>query len=444
MGGCRPPANLLCLSGAAARNACARRSVLRCCEAATLLRSLPQWNLASSWQWTGHPKGVTARSGSPLEEKMQSQFYWVGSGFVILLGILFSASYSRTAFDQPINVFDIATPPRYLARRRPFFLGRVAFVGFCLAAYAFALVFHREIPALIQFAPSIVQSALADLVKAVSDDTHRSGLITVVVITIGFAYFVKNDFPGNVIYNFRSLVYSSIAVPFACKRTCEQLQHRLNVPQEQREAQMEDTSLHIGADYFGLPVNDVKRQWAEVAYLKQWIASQKAVFPGCEIFSDPNFNSAKAHNQFIALRELMGLYGSEPGDADSLAAMTELLEDLRSHHARYVACLLLTQANNRLQFYDACRKLGIDPGTPEPSNPMVYSALYVITLAVAIVLGPYLSAVAYDIVSDADSTIHHEPFISTKLRPTYKSSKFFCLIGYMVRKSTITPMRPRR
>jgi hypothetical protein len=328
---------------------------------------------------------------------MQAHFYWVGSSFVILLGILFTVGNSKTVFDQPINISDIRTPPRYLTRRKPFFLAKATFVGFCLAAYAFSLIFYRQIPTLIQFVPSIAQSELANIVKTIDDKTHPSWLVTVVGITIGFFYLLKTDFPGNVIYQFRSLVYSSISVPFACKRICEQIQHSLDVPEHYQQALANDTDLHIAVGDFGLSATDVLRQWAEIAYLDRWIRTQKEAFPSCEIFSDASFASPKVHNQFIALRELMYLYSAEQPDAESLAAITELLKELRSHHARYVSCLLLTQAGNRLEFYKACKNVGIDPGPVSPGNPIVYSALYVVVLATTVVLGPYLFAVAYDI-----------------------------------------------
>jgi len=333
---------------------------------------------------------------------MQISLYMAGSALVVLLGILFGASYSEQVFEQPVTVVDVAIPPRFLIRRRPFLLGKSAFVGFCLTVYAFALVFYREIPGLIQFAPAIVQAELADVIKAIDDGTHPSLLLTAVAITIGFFYVLKSDFPGNVVYRFRSFIYSSISVPIAFKRTWAQLLDNLTVPEPQRTALVEDAELHITLPDFELSRADVNRQWAELAYMNSWIKLQKDGLPGGEIISDASFDFSKSRNQFIALRELVHLLKSAQSNAESYAAMTEILTELRSDYARCASYLLLTQSAGRLEFYEECRKIGIDPGVPFVGNPLAYSAQYVITLAITVILGPYLFAVGYDVFSSVD------------------------------------------
>ena len=47
----------------------------------------------------------------------------------------------------------------------------------------------------------------------------------------------------------------------------------------------------------------------------------------------------------------------------------------------------------------------------------------------------------FSLVSEAESTIHHVPWIFTKLRPISKAAKFFRRMGHSASKATISPLR---
>ena len=47
----------------------------------------------------------------------------------------------------------------------------------------------------------------------------------------------------------------------------------------------------------------------------------------------------------------------------------------------------------------------------------------------------------FSFVSAAESTIHHLPWISTKLRPISKAAKFFGRMGHNASNATISPLR---
>ena len=51
------------------------------------------------------------------------------------------------------------------------------------------------------------------------------------------------------------------------------------------------------------------------------------------------------------------------------------------------------------------------------------------------------SSARFSFVSEAESTIHQVPWISTKLRPISKVVKFFRRMGHSASNATISPLR---
>jgi len=217
-------------------------------------------------------------------------------------------------------------------------------------------------------------------------------------VTAAFLTAVKNDFPGNVLYRFRSLIYSMISVTFAYGRIRERLLNGLTVPADARLALSRDPKLGIASTDFDLPRADPGRQWAELAYMRGWVEERRAV--GNDIFTDRNFDPDGSHHQFIGLRELVR--GCKAGDAEACSAMASILKDVREQYARYMACLLLTSSTSRQSFHESCHQAGIDTGPLTVENPISYSAIYLIALAVTVAAGPYLSAVGYDLWTGHD------------------------------------------
>lgn len=101
-------------------------------------------------------------------------------------------------------------------------IGKLVFIGFCLLAYLFALVFYRELPSLIDLMPG-AKAVVGDNIKVIEDKTHPSLLVVTVVVTAAFLTAVKSDFRGNILYRFRSLIYSMISVTSAFDRIRERL-----------------------------------------------------------------------------------------------------------------------------------------------------------------------------------------------------------------------------
>jgi hypothetical protein len=336
-------------------------------------------------------------AGHSEEAMMQEQWYILGSIVVVLCGIVFGSSRSAEVFGQTVAASGVPTPTRYLVRRWPFMIGKLAFTAFCLLAYLFALIFYRELPALVDLMPGVAKAALGDYVNVISDKSHPSLLAITIAVTAGFLCFVKNDFPGNVVYSFRGMMYATISVTFAYDRIRERLLNSLTVPDQERSALAQEPNLGVLLTYFDLHAADIDRQWAELAYMRDWV--EKARASGNDIFVDRNFDFDRSHNQFIALRELVRGCRSGKLDAEACASMASILREVREQYARYMSCLLLTSSTTRLSLHDACSRAGIEAGPLTVENPVFYSASYLITLAVSVVLGPYLSAVGYDLWS---------------------------------------------
>jgi hypothetical protein len=318
-----------------------------------------------------------------------------GCAFVIALGVLFGLSTSTRTFRESLLVHGAPTPTEYLVRRAPFFLGQVVFAAFCLGAYAFILVFHQLLPQLIKFLPEGGKQVVEPYVAVITTgDTPI--LVTVIALTVGFLAAVRKEFPGNLLFAFRSFIYSALAVPMACKHVGEQLLDGLNVPRSKRQDLARDPLLHISIGDFSREREDSRRRWAELAYMNDWVDDKKEKNRAILVFLARSFDSHKLQNEFIALRELTRLPKNQLDDG-SRDAMNELLKELRSQYARYVSCILISLSTSRLDFFRRCKETGIDPGRPGVYNPLIYSALYITTLAIAVAAGPYVTGIGFDV-----------------------------------------------
>lgn len=193
----------------------------------------------------------------------------IAGGIVAVVGLICGYLYSRSAFEKAIAISDVPTPPQYLVRRRPFLLGETVFVAFCLGVYAFALIFYRELPLLVQLLPPASQVAVTDVVKMAAE-SNPSLLAIALAITIAFFHFLEGDFRGNFIYSFRTIVYSSISVPFACARVQERLLNALVVPTSLRIEVANNPALGVALSDFSRQRPDIKRRWAELSAMYLW------------------------------------------------------------------------------------------------------------------------------------------------------------------------------
>jgi hypothetical protein len=334
---------------------------------------------------------------------MSSEFY--GIVFIIFVGAIFAVYFAGQTFREPVAIQGVPTALEYLVRRRPLLLGQFAFVLFCLAIYVFALVFYKQLPQIAEFLPDAAKDALKGLLKLIgspdspsngasvsASDKSSSLLVIVFAITTTFLYFVRTSFKGNIIFSFRSLLHSWMAVPVACKHATDQLLENLTVPEAERADLQSDPRFHVSENDFEESAGPIRRQWAKLAYMNYWARRQKR---------DDLANSFRfdhLERQFIALRELTRVLESDVDDQEAILAAPELLRSLRAKYARYMACILMNLSSSRRDFYDRCREVGIDPGILAVENPLWYSALFIITLVAAIAIGPYLIAVGYDLI----------------------------------------------
>jgi hypothetical protein len=339
---------------------------------------------------------------------MSGEFY--GIAFIAFVGVIFAIYFAGQTFKEAVALHDVPTPLDYLVRRNPLRLGQFAFVCFCLAIYVFALVFYRQLPQLVEFLPDEAKNALkgalaaigspeatANEAAAATNKRTASLLVIVLAITTAFLYVIRTSFKGNIIFSFRSLVYDWIAVPIACQHASDQLLANLQVAAPERQTLANVQRLHIDLPDFEQPAGPIKKQWAELAYMNRWVREQRAQNQTAYVFLSKTFDFDQLHREFLALRELTRAVKTGPQDDEAIAAALDLLKDLRAKHARYVACIIMSISTDRVDFYNRCSEVGINPGLLTVENPLRYSLQFVIALLVTIVLGPYLFAVGYEL-----------------------------------------------
>ena len=331
---------------------------------------------------------------------MISEFYEIG--FIVFVGAIFAIYFAGQTFREPVAIQGIPTPLEYLVRRRPLLLGQFAFVLFCLAVYAFGLVFYKQLPQIADFLPEEAKGALKGALKLIgtpdspsngASDKNSSLLVIVFAITTAFLYFIRTSFKGNLIFSFRSLLHSWMAVPVACRHATDQLFEDLTVPEAGRADLQADPRFHVDENDFDEAAGPIRRQWAKLAYMNFWVRRQR------KDHLATSFNLDRLEREFIALRELTRVVESGVDDEEAVLAASELLKRLRTKYARYMACSLMNLSSSRRDFYNRCREVGINPGDLAVENPLWYSALFIITLVAAIVTAPYLIAVCYDLIA---------------------------------------------
>jgi hypothetical protein len=331
---------------------------------------------------------------------MDSELPLIGAGIVVLIGLIFGYAGASQTFEKVVEVAEVSIRPRFLVRQQPFFYGRITFILFCLGAYVFALVFYRQLPTLVPLLPEAAQSFIPDSLKTMNDPSL--GLIAIAAaITAAFLHFLESDFKGNFIYRFREIIYSSMSVPFASLRIQKRLLDAMAVPQPQQAALAAQPGLGVTETDFSLNRDDIRRQWAELVAMHEWVEALRTSPESHAMFADESFAFEKSHNRFVAAgQSVQGYRAGAVNNPQVYIAVGKFLGELRSEYARYIACLLLSQSPSRRELSTACEQWGISIGSTRVASPLKYSALYLVTLMASIVLGPYLCAVGYDLGHD--------------------------------------------
>jgi hypothetical protein len=320
---------------------------------------------------------------------------WLGCILVVSLGMFFGINFAGKMFDEPFPVADsIPTNPRFLCRRAPFKIGKFAFIITSLVIYVFSLINHDQLAPLLD---PIVQQA--SFLKAIIPKTNDSNLmVAMVAVTIIFIALLRYNFKVNFFYWGRDFIYSCLSIPDTFAKINRQLSHGFSVPSHDRTTLI-NSSLAIGKNYFDDDVESFDRQWAELAYLDSWIEAQQHVTPDEQIFDGDYLQLSTLNRDFDIFKFSAATRAKDPTAVDEteLVKLYEHLRSLKARYAHFVTCMLLVTSPSRAHLYAECRKRKIDIGQPFVGNPFVYSAIYAVTLSVALTITPISCAALYDI-----------------------------------------------
>jgi hypothetical protein len=312
------------------------------------------------------------------------------------LAMVFTAWLSAQAFDRPpITLADIPTNPKYMTRPSLYNFGKGLFVLLSLAIYALMVRYHSNLPQIIKAVNPDWYKPLKDVIE----DKNPSYLLIIIIVSACFLLLLRIEKEWNFYLAFRDLIHSWVSIPYLTKRIVAQINDALHVP-ETEQAKLPncrpDWRVH-SADFSKNP-ESMDRAWAELAYLQSWILDQHSTGPATTFFSEESFAWGEINGQFDRLLSLIG--PRKDGFPMTEHQSTQLMKDISAHRnklARLIACYLVFMNSSRSALLVAGSKLGINLGPEASENPLRYSAIYIVALAMAVYFSVYFAAVAYDL-----------------------------------------------
>jgi hypothetical protein len=312
------------------------------------------------------------------------------------LAMVFIALLSGQAFDRPpIRLAGIPTYPKYMTRPILYNFGKGLFIVLSLAIYALMIRYHTDLPLIIKAVKPDWYKAL----EGVIEDKNPSYLVIIIIVSACFLLLLHIEKEWNFYLAFRDLIHSWVSIPYLTKRIVDQINDNLHVPdteQTKLPSCHSDWCVHL-VD-FSKNSDSMDRTWAELTYLQSWVLNRQSTGPATTFFSEESFTWDEIKLQFDRLLALIG--PRKAGFPTTERQSTQLMKDISAHRnklARLIACYLVFMNSSRSDLLVAANKLGINLDPQPCANPLHYSAIYIVALALAVYFSVFFGAVVYDL-----------------------------------------------
>src|ERR1700733_798239 len=319
---------------------------------------------------------------------------------IFLLAMVFTASLSAQAFDRPpVTIADAPTYPKYMTRRSLYNFGKGLFVFISLIIYAVMVRYHTDLPQIIRY----INADWYEPLNKIIENKEPSYLLVIFFVSACFLLLIRTEGDWNFYLSFRDLIHSWVSIPCLTKTIVCQINDALHVPaaaQDNLPSSRPDWLVH-STDFLKNP-ESMDRAWAEVAYLQSWISAQHTNGPATTFFSEKSFAWDEINNQFANLFALVG--PRKQGYLTTEAQSFQLMKDIATHRnklARLIACYIVFMNSSRASLLAVSDNLGIAIGQEASENPLRYSAIYIVSLAMAVYCGVYVAAFTYDVIQGA-------------------------------------------
>jgi hypothetical protein len=316
---------------------------------------------------------------------------------VTVLGLVFAMRMAEQAFGRREHqLADTPTFPRYMTSRGHYLLGSWAFI--ILAAFIFLLIvyLHKEV---IQVVKVFGEPLSGKIIEAVSKN-EAPYLLIIVVMGLVYLFLLHQEARWNVLLMIRDLIHSWISVPQLGHKIVSEISAALTVPTP-AIGEVVNSSVALSKADFRKDKRTVDRIWAELSYMKWWIAQHQASGDDATFFTEPSFNLDQLLAQYDQISVLVSLVkgGEKLPPTVSTDSIQAQLKEIHSKFARLVACYLLYKNGSKQRLAAEARSFGVPFNRETFDNPLRYSVIFLVTVTFAVYLSVYGSAVLYDLLS---------------------------------------------
>jgi hypothetical protein len=273
--------------------------------------------------------------------------------------------------------------------------GKTLFVAVSIAIYALMVRYHSDLPQIIK----AIKPDWYEPLKSIIEQKDPSYLLIVVLVSGTFVLLLRTEKEWNFYLSFRDIIYSWVAIPYLTNKIVNLIKDSLTVPVPAQSTLGNchpDWRVHP-AD-FSKNADTMDRAWAELAYLQSWILNQHRSCPETTFFSEGSFAWEEIKSEFDSLLAVVA--ARKDGFSGSDQHSAQIMKDIAIHRkklGRLISCYLVFMNSTRSALIVAAQKLGINLGLEPSENPLRYAAIYIAALIMAVYLGVYFSAAAYDL-----------------------------------------------
>jgi ABC-type amino acid transport substrate-binding protein len=317
---------------------------------------------------------------------------------LLILGMAFAGYWAYEAFDTPpIKLGDGPALPRYMTQPSQYRLGLIVFVGTCLLVYSLIAYFHADLVPIV----GALNPPLQHTIEASMKDGSLSYPLAVIFSAAIFVSLLKVNKDWNPIFVLRRVVHGWVSIPQIANALMVMVRDELVVPPDARASVAADPQTpYVTAGDFDKDRRSLDRRWAELCYIQLWLERHRAQGSHFTFFNEPSFAWEQLQGDYYNARDRIApLKRGDVTAANIFADVAGKVESLRRQYCRLAACFLVFKNETQKAALRDARQFGVivTPDAPR-ANPLRYTAIFAVTIMIAIYLGVSLSAMTWDLL----------------------------------------------
>ena len=334
-----------------------------------------------------------------------------------MIGAMAIAAYlAYEAFDTPSIKLgdDDPTPPRYMTQPRQYRLAAIAYIVICLAFYDLGTYFFKDLLPLADF---VAPSWLQKMIDSLAANGLLSFPLTVVLAAAILFVLLKTETDWNPLFLLRRLVWGWASIPQFANTIKLRARDALVVPIKARAvvAVNRDTP-YVDVGDFEKERNSLDRNWAELCYIRLWLAKHRDKGSHYTFFNESSFSWEKLEIDYGSTRgdiaqPKQALDHREVPDLTNLAVR---VKTLRSQYCRLAACFLVFKNETKMKVIEEAIEFGVpmDEGITR-ANPLRYVFIFLVPIIMAVYLGVSASATLWDVLH-GNPALSQDPDLITR------------------------------